>query len=113
MKTAIPLALMASVALVAACTSTPPEPATARASTYACESGQTITAAYPTTETATVQYQGRSYDMLIAISGSGARYVGGGLEWWTKGSGPGSEGTLLRHLADGTSGDAVEFCTAS
>ena len=107
------LAIMASAALVAACNTAPQEPAAASAFTYACESGQTVTAAYPTTDTATVQYQGRTYDMIIAISGSGARYVGGGLEWWTKGSGPGSEGTMLRHLANGTSGEILEFCTAS
>ncbi|MGV8923351.1 MAG: MliC family protein, partial [Thermomonas sp.] len=45
-------------------------------------------------------------------SGSGARYVGSDLEWWTKGSGSGSEGTLLRHQADGTSGEIVESCKA-
>lgn len=47
--------------------------------------------------------------MTIAISASGARYVGGGLEWWTKGSGPGSAGTLFRHVNDGT-GEIVEQC---
>lgn len=29
--------------------------------------------------------------MRIAVSASGARYVGGGWEWWTKGA---TEGTL-------------------
>ncbi|MFA7522861.1 MAG: MliC family protein [Halothiobacillaceae bacterium] len=78
---------------------------------YRCESGETIAATYPTTDSATVRYQGSSYNMEIAVSASGARYVGGGLEWWTKGSGPGSEGTLFRHLADGSSGEIIERCT--
>ena len=56
---------------------------------YQCESGETILATYRSTDSARVQ---------IAVSGSGARYVGGGLEWWTKGSGAESEGTLFRHM---------------
>lgn len=80
---------------------------------YQCESGQTIIASYPTTDSATVQYKGTSYTMQIAVSGSGSRYVGGDLEWWTKGSGAGSEGSLSHHLADGTTGDGIEFCTES
>ncbi|CAM3698424.1 MliC family protein [Halomonas sp. FME1] len=77
---------------------------------YECESGETIAAAYPSADTARVQYKGRSYSMQIAVSGSGARYVSDDLEWWTKGSGSGSEGILLSHLADGTSGDIIERC---
>ncbi|WP_235039677.1 MliC family protein [Vreelandella profundi] len=77
---------------------------------YQCESGETIAAAYPSTDTARVQYKGRSYGMQIAVSGSGARYVGDDLEWWAKGSGSGSEGTLFSHLADGTSGGTIERC---
>ena len=80
---------------------------------YRCESGEAIAANYTSTDSATIQYKGSTYRMQIAVSGSGARYVGGGLEWWTKGSGAGSEGTLFRHNVDGTSGDSVEICTES
>lgn len=80
--------------------------------TYRCVSGETIAATYATTDSATVRYKGDNYAMHIAVSGSGARYAGGGLEWWTKGAGPGSEGTLFRHQADGTSGESLERCTA-
>ena len=79
---------------------------------YQCESGETITAAYSSTDTATVRYKARTYTMQIAISGSGARYVGEGFEWWTKSSGPGSEGMLLRHNTDDTTGEIVERCNA-
>lgn len=87
-------------------------PSVAGAHDYQCESGETITAAYSSADTATVMYKTRTYTMQIAISGSGARYVGEGLEWWTKSSGPGSEGILFRHKADDTTGEIVERCNA-
>ena len=114
---------ISSILLLSACASSPQEPEGAQASAatpststvhnYRCESGETISATYPSTDSATVQYKGSTYSMQIAVSGSGARYVGGELEWWTKGSGTGSVGTLFRHNADGTSGDSVEVCTES
>lgn len=113
----------ASILLVSACTSSPqekgsapaPDAATSASSVYdyRCESGETIAATYPTTDSATVQYHGDTYNMQIAISASGARYVGGGLVWWTKGSGSGSEGTLYRQMADGSTGAVIESCTKS
>ncbi|HQR03128.1 MAG: MliC family protein [Proteobacteria bacterium] len=77
---------------------------------YRCQSGQMIETFYPTGETATILYRGKSLGMHVAISGSGARYVGEGLEWWSKGSGPGATGTLFHHLPDGTTGDTIEDC---
>lgn len=113
----------ASILLVSACASSPQgtvnaqtrvaAPSTSSVHNYRCESGETIAATYPSTDSATVRYKGSNYNMQIAVSGSGSRYVGGELEWWTKGSGPGSEGTLFRHLADGTSGEIIELCTES
>ena len=115
----------AFIVLISACTDTPQNrldaqkplaaqtPASSAVHTYRCESGQTMAATYPSTDSATVEYKGSKYAMQIAVSGSGARYVGGGLEWWTKGSGPGSEGTLFRHKANGTSGETLELCKAS
>lgn len=111
----------ASILLVSACAKSPQDkvavqtpvaaPSTSSVHNYRCESGETIATSYPSTDSATVQYKGSNYNMQIAVSGSGARYVGGELEWWTKGSGPGSEGTLFRHMADGTSGESIELCT--
>jgi membrane-bound inhibitor of C-type lysozyme len=117
----LPTFIFASTVLISACSSAPPvhgnvETPVAAASAkhkYRCQSGQSIVAAYPAADTATIKYKGISYDMKIAVSASGARYVGGGLEWWTKGSGAGSEGTLFRHLADGRSGSIIETCKAS
>lgn len=65
---------------------------------------------YPTDQSAFVQHEGRRVRMSLVTSASGARYAGDGLEWWTKGSGPGSEGTLSRLNSDGTSGDAIRQC---
>ena len=128
MKILIPFTFAFAFALlISACTGTPqntpaaqtpvaaaaPSTASSAAHSYRCESGQTVAAAYPFTDTATVQYKGSQYAMQIAVSGSGVRHVGGGLEWWTKGSGPGSEGTLFRHKANGDSGDILERCKAS
>ena len=119
MKVLAPITL-ASILLASGCASfhhaergqVAASPSVPGAHDYQCESGETITAAYRSGDTATVRYQTRTYTMHIAISGSGARYVGEGFEWWTKGSGPGSEGTLFRHQADGTSGEIVERCQA-
>ena len=74
---------------------------------------QMIAATYPSTDSATINYKGSDYSMQIAVSASGARYVGGGFEWWTKGSGAGSEAILFHHMADDTSGSIVELCSES
>lgn len=120
MKILAPLVL-SSILLVSACANSPhnvtaaPSPVMAQppvsVHSYHCESGERIVANYPSTESATVQYKGRTYNMFIAVSGSGARYVSGDLEWWTKGNGPGSEGRLLHHNVDGTPGVVIEHCT--
>lgn len=76
---------------------------------YLCESGERISVSYPDTDSAHVQYRGTKHVMRNAVSGSGSRYVGDGLEWWTKGSG----GFIFRHEADGSSGDSLESCSQS
>lgn len=77
---------------------------------YRCKSGRKVVASYASGTTAVVKYGSGTRKMIVAVSGSGARYVGGGLEWWTKGRGPGSEGTLFRHENDGTTGEIIEMC---
>jgi membrane-bound inhibitor of C-type lysozyme len=93
------------VGCAASPSTTPPAPVT-----YRCPSSRTVQAVYRPPTAATVRYEGRVYEMTVAVSGSGARYVGGGLEWWTRGTGPGSEGMILRHSSNGTPGDLVERC---
>ena len=121
MKILIPLTFI-SILLVSACSDATQDKVDAKTSVatpisavhnYRCDSGETIVTTYPTTDSAKVQYKGSNYNMKITISGSGARYVGDELEWWTKGSGPGSEGTLFHHMTDGTSGEIIELCIES
>lgn len=111
-----------SILLLAACTNISQDQQTAQDSTtapatspvhYHCESGEAITAHYPSTDSVTIQYKDSTYTMENAVSASGARYVGDGLEWWTKGSGTGAYGSLVHHNADGTSGDTIEICAES
>ena len=82
-------------------------PSTVPVHHYRCKSGATITANYPTVDSATITYKGSLYHLKVAVSGSGTRYVGGNLEWWIKRA----DGTLFRHNADGTSGARLELCT--
>ena len=98
---------------VLGCAARPPVQGTADTGgpvTYRCESGRTVEAVYRPPTAATVRYQGQVYEMTVAVSGSGARYIGGGFEWWTRGSGPGSEGMVLRHNPDGMPGDLLDRC---
>lgn len=121
MKIPIPLAFT-FILFISACTRSPHGAADAQTQavkpptsvqTYRCASGETIAATYtPASNAALVHYKGHDYAMHIAISASGARYVGGDLEWWTKGTGPGSTGILVHHMADGTSGASIENCLA-
>lgn len=65
--------------------------------TYYCPDDSFIDAWYPTPGTARIVYQGQSIEMISAVSASGARYVGGGWQWWTRGM---TEGQLSP-LAEG------------
>lgn len=64
---------------------------------YQCDDGSVVEATYPSTDTAEVIIEGKSVEMTSAVSASGARYVGGGWEWWTKGT----TEALLAPLAEG------------
>ena len=70
---------------------------TAPGTVYRCTDGSIVQASYPDADTAQITYEGHTVDMNIATSASGARYVGGGLEWWTKGM---TEG-MISPLAEG------------
>lgn len=56
-----------------------------RVTRYRCQDGQTIVAGYPDASTAVVTYKDHVYTLKRVISGSGVRYTGFGLQWWTKG----------------------------
>ena len=89
-----------------------PTAQTAAAVGYACESGKTIAVTYPDTETARVSYDRRDYVLTSAVSASGARYVGQGLEWWTASRNGQESGTLSRlGPNDATGGTIIERCS--
>jgi len=52
---------------------------------YVCEDGRTVRATYPDPDTAIVDVGGVKRTLKIAISASGARYIGEGVQWWAKG----------------------------
>ena len=106
------LLLLAALPLVA-CTTTSNqlnqnlEPLPANAVSYQCDSGNRIIATYPDNETAQVKYMDDTYQMKIAISASGARYVGDGLVWWTKGN----DASMYKALNNTDTGELIENCT--
>lgn len=65
--------------------------------TYACEDGQTVQAGYPDRDTAVVDVGGHAYTLKAQVSADGVRYVGFGLQWWTKGM----QEARLSRLKDG------------
>jgi membrane-bound inhibitor of C-type lysozyme len=72
-------------AAMAPAASSPAAPAPPPAIVYACPDGQSVRAIYPDTRTAVIQYRGATHTLKVAVSADGARYVGDGLQWWTKG----------------------------
>ncbi|WP_298744545.1 MliC family protein, partial [uncultured Brevundimonas sp.] len=101
-------ALSAACAQEAEAPPEPVEPSPAPAApaappiSYACESGQSVTVAYPDTATAQLTYQGRAWTLRAVQAASGARYAGADLEWSTV-TRDGLESAALSRL--GPSGD--------
>lgn len=52
---------------------------------YRCQDGEMLRALYPDDDTAEIDYLDKHHTMKIVRSASGARYVGDGMQWWTKG----------------------------
>ena len=92
-KPAAPPAAAPAAPPAEAAPAAPVNPAVA-VTTYDCPGGQKLQAAYPDSETAIVTWKGHTYNLKIARSGSGARYTGYGLQWWTKGMTHGAIATL-------------------
>ncbi|ODV41126.1 hypothetical protein AWV79_01225 [Cupriavidus sp. UYMMa02A] len=60
---------------------------------YQCDSDKELTVRYfnsPDNQAAILRLEGKPVLAVSVVSGSGARYVGGRYEWWTKGD----QGTL-------------------
>lgn len=95
------LSLLAAASLALAGGGQQPQPAPLKLGQqsylYTCQGGERVTVTYLTTAPereaspvfAVLRFQGRSYGLAPAVSGSGSRYVGhaglntaSGLEWW-------------------------------
>lgn len=117
-------AAVSSLALVAACSPDrrdPPEPVEAPSPgegavtgvsiAYDCESGKSLSVIYAKDRTAALTYEGESYRLRPVSSGSGARYAGPGLEWWSANRDGREEGRLSRLDAEGRpQGIELERC---
>jgi membrane-bound inhibitor of C-type lysozyme len=81
--------LIAFMSTLAGCTATPADDAkpavTGAWTSYICSDGQVVQAAYPDSHTSLVRIKGETHTLHIALSASGARYVGDHWQWWTKG----------------------------
>lgn len=75
------LLLALAALLPAACQ--PARPSTE--ATYQCSDGRAVTATYGDVDHARLVIDGTPYRLTVARSASGARYVGEGWQWWTKG----------------------------
>lgn len=64
---------------------------------YACESGQSVSVAYPDTATAQLTYKGQAYVLRAVPAASGARFTGSGMEWLTA-TAAGQESATLSRL---------------
>ena len=63
------------------------------ATVYRCANGERLRVDYRRDETALIEYRGEIKLLTLAPAASGARYVGAGQQWWTKGD---VEGVLDR-----------------
>ena len=79
---------------------------------YACESGQSVSVAYPDTATAQLTWRGRTYALRTVQAASGARFTGSGLEWRSAVAAGQETATLSRLGPDQDVGIAVlERCS--
>lgn len=84
--TRYPPLIVLALSLAACQASLPPAPVAATGtSIYACDDSRTVQATYPDTDTAVLVFDQQAHRLHTAISASGARYVGDGWQWWTKG----------------------------
>lgn len=65
---------------------------------YSCAEDQTVTVTYTGPKKASVTYLGITYKMKRAASADGVRYVGKGMQWWTKGEGGFLAGASATHI---------------
>lgn len=53
---------------------------------YTCQDGRRVQAVYPDSATVALLLDGHTHRLRTAVSADGARYVGDGWQWWSKGT---------------------------
>ncbi len=85
----------------------PTGPATA----FACEGGRTVSVTYIGQSQVRLTRDGKALSLAAAPSGSGARYVGEGVEWRIATTGARETGVLTRLETRGQPGPVLERCS--
>ncbi|WP_042886546.1 MliC family protein [Cupriavidus necator] len=78
---------------------------------YQCDGGKTLSVRYfnsPDNQAAVFRLDGKPVLAVTTVSASGARYIGGRYEWWTKGE----EGTLRDLMQGENAAPALGGCHA-
>lgn len=78
---------------------------------YQCDGGKTLTVRYfnsPDNQAAVFRIEGKPVLAVSTVAASGARYVGGRYEWWTKGE----SGTLRDLMQAESAAPALANCHA-
>ncbi|WP_427310279.1 MliC family protein [Cupriavidus sp. H39] len=79
---------------------------------YQCDGGKTLAVRYfnsPDNQAAVFRIEGKPLLAVSTVSASGARYVGGRYEWWTKGE----TGTLRDLMQAETAAPVLANCHAA
>ncbi|WP_354687568.1 MliC family protein [Cupriavidus necator] len=79
---------------------------------YQCDGGKTLSVRYfnsTDNQAAVLRIDGKPVLAVTTVSASGARYVGGRYEWWTKGE----EGTLRDLMQPENAAPALAGCKAT
>lgn len=100
------LTLFAGIALAGCHAPAPISTEAAPTTVYRCADGRQVAAIYPDHDTAVLTFDGSRHVLHVALSASGARYVGEGWQWWTRGMHEGS-------LAPLRAGETIASATGS
>ncbi|MET0273124.1 MAG: MliC family protein [Phenylobacterium sp.] len=90
------LAILSALLALAACQTAPRQ---APAAVLHCDNGEVVEAGYAG-PIAVIRYKNKRHIMRSVLSGTGARYEGGGLQWLTKGFDEGVITPLKRNESD-------------
>lgn len=77
---------------------------------YSCDAISRRVVRYPDTHTAIFPYQGENHKLTLTKSENGARYLGDGLVWWSKGNDENAKASLHEATLNGETGNLIASC---